>query len=207
MPSSHFDRCPASICLALGRLLGREIPCPIDLSLWRIIIGFGCIPTNPASPVRNQIACTRITGERQSCFLLSPSPPAVANSLIIFITISILQCLILHAFLISSIAPQSMESSKVTINNLDRDHLDAFRCLLQRILSTQLAENVFAQIVDGLPTRHADSYMVIPYSPEVHERDAPSSAALNLVTEWRSAFLTESLAVDSNVSVLFFLSL
>jgi hypothetical protein len=42
-----------------------------------------------------------------------------------------------------------MAYNKVAVNTLDLEHLNTIQRLLQNILSTQLAKNTFAQIVDG----------------------------------------------------------
>ena len=44
------------------------------------------------------------------------------------------------------------QSVKVSVSNLQGDHLFAFNRTLSSVLSTALAERTFAQIIDGLPT-------------------------------------------------------
>jgi hypothetical protein len=45
------------------------------------------------------------------------------------------------------------QAVKVSVDNLQADHLLAFHQTLGCILSTTLAERTFAQIIDGLSTR------------------------------------------------------
>lgn len=73
-------------------------------------------------------------------------------------------------------------------------------------LSTQVAEFTFAQIVDGLPTRHTDQFRILQYSPKIHEREGPNSLARNVVAEWRSKFQAENLVVDPDVSFLLYIT-
>ena len=50
------------------------------------------------------------------------------------------------------------QTVKVSVNDLQADHLFAFNRTLNSILSTALAERTFAQIIDGLPTRDDVGY-------------------------------------------------
>lgn len=93
-------------------------------------------------------------------------------------------------------------ASQVAINDLDLDHLDAFQISLWRILSTPLAEYTFAQIIDGLPTKHDDSEYLFGYDPNVSDRDAPTAYAYDQVGKWRSVFQVESLTFDAGVGTL-----
>lgn len=69
------------------------------------------------------------------------------------------------------------DPDKVYANDLGPEHLDKFTWALYNILSTDLAEHTFAQIIDGLPTR--DDIGSFPvYSRKISNNARPSQEAI-----------------------------
>jgi hypothetical protein len=50
-------------------------------------------------------------------------------------------------------SPDDESTSKITLVNLASDYLSAFENVLSSILSTDLAQLTYSQIIDGLPVR------------------------------------------------------
>jgi hypothetical protein len=91
------------------------------------------------------------------------------------------------------------QSVKVSVSNLQGDHLFAFNRTLSSVLSTALAERTFAQIIDGLPTRDDVGYFPT-YSKEIGDNTASSLEAMEAVRRLREHFNTFSTLVDVKVS-------
>jgi hypothetical protein len=94
------------------------------------------------------------------------------------------------------------EVLKTALETLDGGHLDPLRQTVLRILSTQRAEYVFAQVADGLPTNEAAKYKSHDMEERIENRLQASSHAFELVRDWRSEFNLLSLEVDARVSIL-----
>ena len=91
------------------------------------------------------------------------------------------------------------QTVKVSVDDLQADHLFAFNHTLSSILSTTLAERTFAQIIDGLPTRDDVGYFPI-YSKEIGDNTASSPEAMEAARELREHFTTYITLVDVKVS-------
>lgn len=48
---------------------------------------------------------------------------------------------------------EAADSTSSSLGLLDAEHVDVFRNALERILSTDIAETTFSEIIDGLPMR------------------------------------------------------
>jgi hypothetical protein len=92
------------------------------------------------------------------------------------------------------------QTVKVSVNDLQADHLFAFTRSLSSILSTTLAECTFAQIVDGLPTRDDVGYFPT-YSKEIGDNTAPSPEAMEAARGLREHFNTYITLVDAEASL------
>jgi hypothetical protein len=92
------------------------------------------------------------------------------------------------------------QSVKVSVSNLQGDHLFAFNRTLRSLLSTALAERTFAQIIDGLPTRDDVGYFPT-YSKEIADNTASSLEAMEAARGLRENFNTFSTLVDVKVSL------
>ena len=69
------------------------------------------------------------------------------------------------------------QTAKVSANDLKEYHLLVLNRTLSSILSTKLAERIFAQIIDGIPTR--DDVGCFPtYSMEIRDNTASSPEAM-----------------------------
>ena len=91
---------------------------------------------------------------------------------------------------------------RAALATLDEQHLAVLQTTVEHILSTQLAERVFAQVAEGVPTKETSKFKPYAGMPEIQSRTQPGPEALDLVRNWRSDFSLSSLEVDSNVSVL-----
>ncbi|KAL3478916.1 hypothetical protein BJX99DRAFT_93364 [Aspergillus californicus] len=89
--------------------------------------------------------------------------------------------------------------SMAALATLDGQHLQVLQDTVRHILFTQRAEYVFAQVVDGVPTK--ETKMCKNYSVEelFRDRAEPSPEALDLVRGWRSDFQLTSLEIDDKV--------
>ncbi|PNY25442.1 Uncharacterized protein TCAP_04619 [Tolypocladium capitatum] len=91
----------------------------------------------------------------------------------------------------------------ISPENLDSDHLSAFTRALSNVLSTDLAEATYAQIIDGLPTR--DSYAEFrPFPPGEGEHPAYNhlsicDGVLDVVRDIRSRLDPLTLKFDPHV--------
>ncbi|KAF2493086.1 hypothetical protein BU16DRAFT_584102 [Lophium mytilinum] len=69
---------------------------------------------------------------------------------------------------------------KVSVANLDLEHLGAFKTILSKVLSTNVAKETYAQIIEGLPTRRVFyEYSNIRDRADInaHEHLSPKSSA------------------------------
>jgi hypothetical protein len=89
---------------------------------------------------------------------------------------------------------------KISImDNLEPLHVKYFHQLLQNILSTDLAERTFAQIIDGLPTRDDVGYFPT-YSHEIKNNSRSSSEAMKAAKVFRENINVDTVEVDGKVS-------
>jgi hypothetical protein len=92
------------------------------------------------------------------------------------------------------------QTVKVSVNDLQPDHLVTFNRTLRSILSTTLAERTFAQIIDGLPTRDDVGYFPT-YSMDIRDNTASSPEAMEAAKGLREQFNTYIPLVDAKVSL------
>ena len=85
--------------------------------------------------------------------------------------------------------PAMVQEVKATYDYFQADHLCAFNCTLRSILSTTLTEHIFAQIIDGLPTRDNVGYFPT-YSKEICDNTASSAQAMEAARALREQFNT-----------------
>lgn len=85
------------------------------------------------------------------------------------------------------------------MNDLQSDHLLAFKRTLSNILSTALAERTIAQIIDGLPTRDDVGYFPI-YSNEIAGNTASSPEAMQAARELHQHLSTYITLIDAKVT-------
>jgi len=91
------------------------------------------------------------------------------------------------------------QTVKVSVDDLQADHLFAFNRTLGSILSTTLAERTFAQIIDGLPTRDDVGYFPT-YSKEIGDNVASSPEAMKAARGLQEHFNTYITLVDAKAS-------
>lgn len=98
-------------------------------------------------------------------------------------------------------APVS-ESRQLSIADLDGKHRELLVRAIDRILSTELAEITYAQIIDGLPIGDVayDSHTQ-PYNghPIDHAHEELCPGMLDKAREFRDGFRPEILTFDSQV--------
>lgn len=91
------------------------------------------------------------------------------------------------------------QSVKVFVNDLDADHLAPFNRTLKNILSTTLAEQTFAQIIDGMPT--VDDVNFFPtYSWRIRENIASSPEAMEAARGLREKLDTYNTSINAKAS-------
>lgn len=89
---------------------------------------------------------------------------------------------------------------KVGLETLPPEHFEVLQRSLSRILSTGLALETFAQIVDGRPTRDVYQDYYNAFRSAFHDNLRPSDAALEAAESHRRNFLTIGfLEIDTNV--------
>ncbi|RDW81604.1 uncharacterized protein DSM5745_05161 [Aspergillus mulundensis] len=88
---------------------------------------------------------------------------------------------------------------RAALSTLETRHLELVRNTVLRILSTKQAEDVFAEVADGLPTQETAKYKPHCDEEELDDRTQPSARARDLVRTWRSDFDLGSLELESNV--------
>ena len=91
------------------------------------------------------------------------------------------------------------QAAMVSVNDLKADHLLVMNRTLSSILSTKLAERIFAQIIDGLPTRDDVGYFPT-YSMEIRDNTESSPEAMKAARGLRENFITYTTLVDAKVS-------
>ncbi|KAL8349134.1 hypothetical protein RB601_002035 [Gaeumannomyces tritici] len=104
--------------------------------------------------------------------------------------------------------PDYDKSRELSIEILDEPHLETLKRAISNIISTQAAETVYAQVVDGLPLREALRGPRASDLPIKHPiRTCHSDLCLGVlekVHEFRDAFQPEILKFDSSIAVILF---
>lgn len=98
-------------------------------------------------------------------------------------------------------------NTKVALINLTPDHFSALNRAMCTILSSTLASETYAQIVDGLPTcdEYKDYYGW--YRVDYETNLAPSKEAVEIVAAYRKIFNLGAIHVDGKVPLPFISSL
>ncbi|PGG96767.1 hypothetical protein AJ79_09450 [Helicocarpus griseus UAMH5409] len=91
-------------------------------------------------------------------------------------------------------------STQIVLENLSAEHYTAVQLSMSKMLSTPLAGETFAQIVDGLPTRDVYLDYYNSYRPDFEENLVPSQSAMDAVESYRKKFDIGCLQVDTNVA-------
>ncbi|KAK2783772.1 hypothetical protein FQN52_009516 [Onygenales sp. PD_12] len=96
--------------------------------------------------------------------------------------------------------PTPSGPTQVALENLATERYAALKLAMSKILSTSLATETFAQIVDGLPTR--DVYLDYHNSrrPDFEENLVPSPPAIDAVESYCKKFDISCFQVDANVA-------
>jgi hypothetical protein len=89
-------------------------------------------------------------------------------------------------------------ASRIAVNHLGPEHLEAFHQALRRIVSTDLTRYTFAQIIDGLPTRDV-FYKYGYYNDQVNNHVEPTPKSIELAKTFQETFRPDTLHVDSDV--------
>lgn len=94
--------------------------------------------------------------------------------------------------------------SFIELSNLDSTHRDAFTRAIQNILRTDLALDVYAQLIDGLPTGDAARDQRIrrtaPSHP-VHRHSELCPGSLDKTRRFNDSFTIDELRFESEVSL------
>lgn len=111
-------------------------------------------------------------------------------------------------------APKKSESSsagaddaqirQLSINMLDGDHHDLFTRAISRVLSTEIAEQTYAQIIDGLPLTgviYESGGGSLPRDHPLHDvHHELCPGVLDKTRQFREEFDPQILSIDSRVS-------
>ena len=95
------------------------------------------------------------------------------------------------------------QTARISVNDLQDDHLFAFNRTLGSILTSALAQRTFAQIIDGLPTRDDIGYFPT-YSKEIANNPTSSPGAMEAAKELQQRFNTYISQVNAKVNPGFF---
>ena len=91
------------------------------------------------------------------------------------------------------------QTARISVNDLQDDHVFAFNRTLGSILTSALAQRTFTQIIDGLPTRDDIGYFPT-YSMEIRNYSESSPEAMEAARGLREHFITYTTLVNSKVS-------
>jgi hypothetical protein len=85
--------------------------------------------------------------------------------------------------------------------HLDPQHLRVITNIVSGIIATERAEDAFAQLVDGIPTRPTfeEHFQRPPLLDSVRAREKPTEDSMKLVRAFRQQFDISSLHLDSKV--------
>jgi hypothetical protein len=95
----------------------------------------------------------------------------------------------------------SPSSARIALSNLTPQHYSALERAMSNILSTDLASETFAQIVDGLPTRDVYQDYYGSYRDDYHSNLEPSQLAMGVVEAYREDFSIGILQIDVKVPI------
>lgn len=100
---------------------------------------------------------------------------------------------------------ESSERSLVSVEmSLSGAHLNTFEKAISNILSTPIAEETYAQIIDGLPLTHVaqdSANEELPPDHPIHDEHAElCSGVLEKAQEFKAKFTPGSLKLDTTVS-------
>lgn len=87
-----------------------------------------------------------------------------------------------------------------SLKNLDVEHLSSFERALRRILKTDIAEQTYAEVLDGLPLK--TSYLSFQYPQDGHpalEHEELSEGARERVCEFRLSLDISSILFENPV--------
>ncbi|KAK2785061.1 hypothetical protein FQN51_003948 [Onygenales sp. PD_10] len=92
-------------------------------------------------------------------------------------------------------------SSEIQASDLGLEHLAALEQTISNVLSTELAFETFAQVIDGIPTRDAcfDYYLPTP-RPEYSQNLKPSNDANQILQTFHGSFYVGMLRFRSNTA-------
>ncbi|KAL4959287.1 uncharacterized protein BDV14DRAFT_206952 [Aspergillus stella-maris] len=85
------------------------------------------------------------------------------------------------------------------VGSLPKQYLQPLLSTVRRIFSSQRAEYVFGQVVEGTPTKETARFKHHNDNPAIEDRAEPLPDTLNLVRTWRSSFELASLEIDLDV--------
>jgi hypothetical protein len=86
---------------------------------------------------------------------------------------------------------------RIALANLTPEHYSALERAMSNILSTGLASETFAQIVDGLPTRDVCQDYYGSYRDGYHGNLEPSQLAMGVVQAYREGFSIGVLQINA----------
>lgn len=98
--------------------------------------------------------------------------------------------------------PTPSRSTRVALENLAAEHYAALQLAMSKMLSTSLASETFAQIIDGLPTRDVYLDYYNSHRPDFEENLVSSQPAMDAVESYQKKFDISCLQVDANVIIL-----
>ena len=90
-------------------------------------------------------------------------------------------------------------NTRVALVDLSPKHFSHLKQAISTILTTGLASETFAQIVDGLPTRAVYKEYYGSYRIDYERNLAPSKEAIDIVTAHREIFDLGAIHVDGKV--------
>ncbi|PGH28549.1 hypothetical protein GX50_08710 [[Emmonsia] crescens] len=95
--------------------------------------------------------------------------------------------------------PTPSRSTRVALENLAAEHYAALQLAMSKMLSTSLASETFAQIIDGLPTRDVYLDYYNSHRPDFEENLVSSQPAMDAVESYQKKFDISCLQVDANI--------
>lgn len=97
--------------------------------------------------------------------------------------------------------PTRERSSRVNLENLEPEHYATLGRAISTILSTKLATETFAQVVDGIPTCNVYKEYYGYRRKDFSDNISPGQPALQAVESYRRNFNISLLQVDTKVLV------
>lgn len=93
----------------------------------------------------------------------------------------------------------SENNPTLKLGSLSEQHFSALKTMLRNILSTPRAEYIFAQVVEGIPTKETARFKQYNGMNDVENRLDVGSDARTLVKNWISGLDLDSLQVETQV--------